>query len=304
VLSECAQLGTDDELRFPLHLLAAVASFRGGDRTRAIRELKAAHEIHGEVVAPLLSWALRSAHPDDLEERRVTLAAMKRGGRDPELYALERFGLEVGLTAHKAEATLVLDEAEPAADTDLGQALLLARALWSATGQHEAAVASLETRGEGGREIARAMAFLLERRKEEPDEPRLLELSAHWADSGSMVGALEFLGAALCNGKTEAELKARERIASELGASAAASIRASSVLVSWLTGHSPPLLATDFALSQLSNLEVAPPVSVRAGRRVAPESQPVRPPPADPHPPFFEAGRFRRAFPVPSPPET
>jgi tetratricopeptide (TPR) repeat protein len=259
VLSETADACTDVELSFILHLLAAIHGFRAGVRERAIRDLKQAQTVHPEVVAPLLSWALRSAHPDDIEERRLMLDALRTSGRDPDLYALERFGLEVGSPSQRGEATMALDQAQPDPGSELGQALILARALWPVASGHAEAVAWLEQRGESGREIARALAFLHERRSEDASPERLLASSRRWAETGSLAGGLEWLSVALCQGDWEEEILAREQIAKELGASAAASLRSSSLLIAWLSGRTPDLLAADAPLSQLANLEVAPP---------------------------------------------
>lgn len=260
VLEGCAAATPDAEIAFALRLEAAVSSFRAGDRERAIRTLKLAHGANPDAVGPLLSWALRSAHPDDPEERRLMLAAMRQSPRDARLYAVERFGLEAGSVTRRVEATAALDEAPQSADGDLDQALALAAALWPSAKAHAEGLRFLATAGDAGREIARALAFLAERRSDTPSQENLERLSGEWAES-SLAGALEWLSAAVCGGNVEHELLARERIARDLAEGAATRLRAGSLLIAWLTDKPTPLLATDHTAALLANLEVAPPGS-------------------------------------------
>ncbi len=239
---------------------AAISCWRSNERETAVKFLERAQESNPDASAGLLSWALRSARPDMPDARRRALAAAEASAHESDLLVLERFALEVGLQQHKADATAALDGADAVGLGDVGDAVQLARALWTPAAGHEDALKSLDSRSAAGLRIARAVAFGRVRAELNPDPDELADLAAPWAATGSLPAALEWLAAAQAAERVEDEVKARELVAQHLTGEAKAAVLAGGALVDALEGGKLPApLHGAHAQVRLTNAELAPP---------------------------------------------
>ncbi len=261
VLSETGDATAYPELAAALKLEAGIVAWHGGARADAVEYFEAAGAVNSAASSGLLHWALRALDPDSLEKRRQALEVALDNNGDVDVYALERFALSLGPgELHRHAATEGLDAADDVPLGESGDAVQLARALWSDSSQHAAALRHLETHSDEGREIARGLRFLDERQLLKPDPQRLLELSAGWAETNSVAGQLEWLAAAINERDIEQELAAREQLADHLSGSPRAALDAGTALIHFIAqGLATPLLESSAPECILANLETSPP---------------------------------------------
>ena len=273
VLSRAADVSDDAELGAMLHIAAGVSSWRLGERRRAVDAFQRAAELRPEATAPLLGWALCAAEPNDAGARAKALDALSE--TDPELLALERFGLEVGRGGSAELAWDVLHSLRSAKDDELARAGELARALWGlgldADTTRREALGSLASRGP---ELARVARMALHRLElgvgspQTPDPALTMDSAEAWAAADtSAAPALEWLAAAAALRDSKREVDARKALAERIGPPASGAIAASAAIVAELSGQTPaPVFGVDDAHVALANLELSPP-SVDPGQR-------------------------------------
>ena len=274
VLTSCASALGDASLAAALQLEAGLLLWRADKRDEAV----AAFE-QGLVYAPapaqlLLSWALRSQAPDDLAVRQRAIELAEEVDGDRSATALERLGL--GFANRDGDpdvraALEMLEELNPGGDIALATAL--ARVLHSA-GDPSAvhlALSQVEQLGGAAATVARAERFRMAR-FEERDALSTLQAAEEWADAdGTLPSALEWLAATQAADRREAEISAREAVASSLSGGAAVEASASAAIVRMLheQGRSQQLLRAPAPAARLLNLELALPGSEPTRRSAA-----------------------------------
>jgi cellulose synthase operon protein C len=273
ILRACAIESEDHALQTALELEAGVLYWQTGDRSAAVECFAACDGSGKEAANLMLGWALRAAEPSDVGARRRALEAAA-GGDDKPVVALERFALEVGPGGDLAEAETALDAISADAPQDIGQAAVLARALWTpATSDQERqrqALVNLSGLGEPAAQLAHAARYQLE--LEHDADPRVLEeAAAAWAAAtDGEVSALAWFTTTLAAGDHKQEASARSVLGQRLGGELGSTLEASARLVTALTEDAvPPLLPGDDAISRLTNLELALPGSDPRRRAVA-----------------------------------
>lgn len=260
-LTRTSALQDDRDVALALGLEAGILHWQAGDRRVALEHFEPARGTRAG--AALYGWALRAVDAPDLPARRNSLDAAAE--TEPELAALERFGLEVfpaGDADAAREALSILLE-QPSGE--LYEAGLLARALWSPGGNEEDERASALEKLAAHEEraaLARGALYAIElSRTPSGADSGLTEAARAWAVvDTSLPPALEWLGAATGASDVEAEVEARQALAKRLPSALAAPLEASAALVAWLSGSSlPPPLISEFPAAKLANLELAVP---------------------------------------------
>ncbi|HYQ00237.1 MAG TPA: tetratricopeptide repeat protein [Polyangiaceae bacterium] len=263
-LTASAAIERDQELASAFDLEAGMLFWQAGDRKSAIERFDTA-STQTRAGNALLGWALTASESNDLVARRRALEA--RAESAPDLAALDRFALEV---ARGGDVTAARDALSAAVDfpaSELHEAALLARALWSPNGTEEdERREALEQIAElpGSAALARSAAYGIElARTPNGADTTLAEAARNWAgvDPG-LAPALEWLGAATHSGDMESEIEARLAVAQRLSAPLGAAMEASAALVAQLSGQDlPKPLNTELPAGKLANLELAAPGS-------------------------------------------
>jgi hypothetical protein len=263
-LTASASAQHDPELAAAFDLEAGMLFWQVGDRKGAIERF-AAVSSYTRAGSALLGWALAGAEANDLAARRRALEATAESA--PDLAALDRFALEVSRGGDADSARDALATAVGFPESELYDAALLARALWSPNGsQEDARKDALEQLAEqpGCAALARAVAYGIElARTPNGAGVMLADAARSWAlvDPG-LAPALEWLGAATHNDDVESEIEARLALAQRLPVSLGATLEASAVLVAQLSGQElPKPVSSDQPAAKLANLELATPGS-------------------------------------------
>ncbi len=271
VLSETGDATPYTELAAALKLEAGIIAWHSGARSSALEYFEAAGKVNTPASSGLLHWALRALDPDSPDKRRQALEVARDSNGDVDVYALERFALSLGHgDAAQAAATEGLDAADNVPLGESGDAVQLARALWSQSSQHHAALRHLETHSEVGHQIATGLRFFEERHQLKPDKDALRQAARRWAETGSVAGRLEWLATALNDNDLDEELAARQALAQTLDGSARSALDAGTALIQFIAKDLPgPLLEAPGAESALTNLETSPPGSDPRRRALA-----------------------------------
>ena len=263
-LAASADVAQDAELSVALGLEAGILFWQSGDRKAAVERFTAAGN-DSRAGGALLGWALSAAESSELAARRLALDAAAESA--PDLAALDRFALEVARGGNADAARDALTRALEQPGSELHEAALLARALWSPNGSEEdergLALQQLADQ-EGAAALARGAAYGIELARTPNGADRTLsEAARSWAlVDPSLAPALEWLGAATHSGDVEDEVAARLALAQRLPASLAATFEASAALVSLLSGNGThEALSANEAAAKLTNLELAAPGS-------------------------------------------
>jgi len=263
-LTASAAIERDPELAAAFDLEAGMLFWQAGDRKSAIERFDTA-STQTRAGNALLGWALTAAEANDLSARRRALEA--RAEAAPDLAALDRFALEVARGGDVTAARDALSAAVQFPASELHEAALLARALWSPNGSEEderrealEQIAQLP----GSAPLARAAAYNIElSRTPNGADTTLAEAARSWAgvDAG-VAPTLEWLGAAIHSGDVESEIEARLALAQRLSAPLGATLEASAALVALLSGQDlPGAMSSDLPAGKLANLELAAPGS-------------------------------------------
>jgi hypothetical protein len=261
-LAATASAAEDAELARTLELEAGILFWQAGDRKAGVERFSAAD---GRPGSALLGWALSAAESSELSARRRALEAAAESA--PDLAALDRFSLEVARGGDNDAARDALARALDQPGSELHEAALLARALWSPNGseEDERAVALQQlAEQEGAAALARGAAYGIELSRTPNGADRTLsEAARSWAlVDPTLAPALEWLGAATHSGDVEDEIAARLALAQRLPAALGATFEASAALVALLSGQGThEALAADQPAAKLANLELAAPGS-------------------------------------------
>src|SRR6478609_644640 len=133
-LTASAAIERDQELASAFDLEAGMLFWQAGDRKSAIERFDTA-STQTRAGNALLGWALTASESNDLVARRRALEA--RAESAPDLAALDRFALEVARGGDVTAAREALSAAVDFPASELHEAALLARALWSPNGTEE-----------------------------------------------------------------------------------------------------------------------------------------------------------------------
>jgi hypothetical protein len=257
VLTQTANASEDDRTSTVLHYYAGILAWKASARETAVRCFEAGvarSTSTGD--AHLLQWALRAAAPDDAKARRKLLStASSKASEEDRVHALERFALEVGFGNQKAAATEALDSADEVSLDEVGEAVQLARALWTEAAHHQEALRHLEHQGQLGKELAACVAFYAAKSQPSPSAEELTARVTQWAKLGSPAANLEWLGVASTTGHPTDEAAALRAIASHLPPAERPSITAAASLIEFSSGQRPQL-ATDRLTSDTSLAEL------------------------------------------------
>jgi predicted Zn-dependent protease len=261
-LMKTAREVQDAELGSALELEAGILFWQAGDRRSAIERFSNASG-QSRAGNALLAWSLSAAESNELAARRRALDAATDNA--PDLAGLDRFALEVGRGGDLDAARDALGSVLENPGSELRNAALLARALWSPNGSEEDerahALAAL-AESTGSASLARSAIYAIElSRTPNGADSSLTEAARNWAlvDPG-LAPALEWLGAAMHNQDITGEIEARRAIARRLSPALGAPVQASAALVAWLSGEDMPSpLESDQPAAKLSNLELAAP---------------------------------------------
>lgn len=267
-LLACANTSEDTALSASLRTEAALLLWSAGDRERANRELETVATLDG--VSDLVAWARRGLRPTDLDARRALLDSEAATLAPDEVFVghLERFGLEsAGGDEAAALSALEAAEAAPAEGTtrDLALAAALGRLLYApALADRDAALAAvdlLESEGAEASLLARAERLRIARDIDQ-DPEAALACARHFSEAEPAPHtALELFVSASIVGDRDAEIDARELLASVLPGDAGEAVAASAAVVSLLERPTVnlPLIKAEHAPGKLTNLELAPP---------------------------------------------
>ena len=266
VFASCAAACEDPELTASLYLTSGILSFRLGRRGEAVERFERSVEAAPRSGSVVLGWALRAAEPDQPEARRRALESPD--GTQAALFALERFGLELGRGGSAEAAVSALDQIGEDAPDELLGAADLARGAYSGvtTEQRQKALLRLGARGPRASALARAAELdlvLQQAGTEAPDAEQLEDAARRLTDADPGLAApLEWLGAALAKADVHAEVEARRALAARLSGPAQAAMAASASLVAEIgaTEQAAPIELDDPAAA-LANLELALPGS-------------------------------------------
>lgn len=274
VLGETAETTSDRVAKTTLFSYAGFVAWNAKARETSVRCFESAADANANATsAQLLQWVLRAASPDDVGARRKLLSTgNSNASEEDRLHALERFCLEVGFGNQKTAATEALNSADELSLDEIGEAIQLARALWSDSQHHEEALRHLQSQGPLAKELAACSAFYAA--KGEPSV-NVSELTTHvkrWAALGSLPACLEWLGVALATGDASEESRALRAIAPHLGEEQERHVRAAATLIEHAAGLSPRVSpeevadATASAEQRLIATEITPPTSLPAER--------------------------------------
>ncbi len=261
-LAATAGVVADVELAASLEIEAGIAFWQAGAQQAGLERFKAAAS-QSRAGTALLGWALAGAESSDLSGRRRALEAASESA--PDLAALDRFSLELGRGGDLDVAREALTTALEQPGSELHEAALLARALWSPSGSEEQE-RGLALQGlaelEGAAALVRGAAYGIELARTPNGADRTLsEAARSWALVDlDLAPALEWLGAAMHSGDVDDEIAARLALAERLSAPLAATFEASAALVALLSGHGTrKALAGGEPAAKLANLELAAP---------------------------------------------
>ncbi|MDB4995064.1 MAG: Exonuclease SbcC, partial [Myxococcaceae bacterium] len=270
VLAACGTQTSDPELAAALHLEAAFARWRGGDRETALEAFAQAASTN-HVSKTVLAWAARGVQPDALESRRRAIVAGTDSGEDAVWMGLEQFATE--LAAGETEAALeALAMIEDEAEGDLAIAAALARmVLPEGEGEDgrekvDAALARLAGAGTLPNQIAASEQL---RRVRAIDPEAAVEKAQQWFDVGGGAHAgLEWLTATMVTRDFAREADARRGLAALFVGAPSEALEVSAVILdSVRTGRADvPLLSGRSDAVRLANLETTPPGSSPARR--------------------------------------
>lgn len=283
VLETCAESTTDEALSSALHLESALAHWSAGDRKAALVAFEhAANRGDDPGAKSAYAWAARGVDIDSVEARRRSLDAATNAGDDPARIALERYATEVGA----GDATLALsalDELEETAGGDLGLAAALARLLWPGNDPEreqtapgagrswpnnpdgdERVEAAIDLLGGAGPDANRLSAAEELRRARHQGGEKAVAAAQRWFDvGGGIVGALEWIAAAVRAKTVEDEAEGRRALAKCFDGSVAEAIAASAatLLTARPVGVAPALVSGTSDAVRLANLDLVPPGS-------------------------------------------
>lgn len=256
VLTQTATSCEDSRTSTVLHYYAGILAWKANARETAVRCFEAGVNTSTSTATHLLQWALRAAAPDDAKARRKLLsAASSRASEEDRVHALERFALEVGFGNQKAAATEALDSADEVSLDEVGEAVQLARALWTEAEHHHEALRHLEHQGQLGKELAACVAYYAARSHASPSAEELTAHVTRWAQLGSLAANLEWLGVAVTTGQPSDEAEALRAIASHLPVAEQPSVTSAASLIEFSSGQRPALatdrLTSDAPLAEL-----------------------------------------------------
>ncbi len=152
---------------------------------------------------------------------------------------------------------------------EVGEAIQLARALWTECAQNEDAIRHLQTQSSLGKELVAATSFYKQRAELTSATDTLLPLAKEWAAQGSLAAALEWLGVAVNSGQAEAEVEARHALAAALEAPLRDYVSAETTLLEHFAGLSPQPPKLDSHAAKLANAELASPTSTPRARALS-----------------------------------
>jgi hypothetical protein len=259
VLRRAATALGDDPFASSLAVEAGLGCWWAGDREAALRDFELAE-------GPGRNG--RSGVIGEWTRRAASEPAEPRASGDPDerlLAALERATATAAPSVRDLnDLNAALRGVGDAEDSGIGAAahlanLVLSRALGVRVDPNALERAS-SLHADFGR-LTSCFRFLEQLAQPEPS-PRALEDNARrWSDeSGSLVAALEWLGASARLGQRRVETAARERVSELLGGAAAEHARAAAALVAHLTqAEAVELLPGDGSVTRLTNLELSPP---------------------------------------------
>lgn len=266
VLTETATANPEPEVRQQFHTHAGIIAYRNKAPDAALRAFtQASHGPSNGCVEPL-RWALRAALPNDPAMRRKVLELPVPADDLRAVQALERFALEIGFGNQKSAATSALSDADELAFDEVGEAIQLARALWTECTQNEEAIRHLQTQSSLGKELVAATAFYKQRAELTSTTDALLPLAEEWAAQGSLAAALEWLGAAVNSGQPEAEVKARRALANVLEAPIRDYVSSETTLIEHFAGLPTEAPKLDSDAAKLANAELTSPMSAPRAR--------------------------------------
>jgi hypothetical protein len=261
-LAATAHSAEDAELGSALELEAGIRFWQAGARKAAVEHFTAAAN-QGRAGNALMGWALSAAESSELSARRRALDAAQESA--PDLADLDRFALEVARGGDMDAAREALSRVLEQPTSELHEAALLARSLWSPAGseEDERALALQQLAAlDGAAALARGAAYGIELARTPNGADRTLSESARsWAlVDPSLAPALEWLGAATHSGDVEDEIAARLAVAQRLPAPLGGAFEASAALVALLSGHgTQDALTSSGPAAKLANLELAAP---------------------------------------------
>ena len=256
VLAECAWTRPHQEVALCYGLEAGILHWQSGDRGAALACFESAAEIDPAVSSGLLHWALCSARPDDIEHRRRALQAAAEHDGDADVYALERFALEVGVA--REAAARCLDAADEVALGEVGEAVQLARALWPDSKHHVAALNYIEALSSDGAAVVHAWHYYAARSQPER-RADWLDLVRAWAADGAAAAGLEWFAMAYELDEPRQQASALRAIAASLkDEGRAATLAAAALLEHLIEGEGSRWVDGDGAAIHLMNLEFAP----------------------------------------------
>ncbi|HEX2731663.1 MAG TPA: hypothetical protein VHM70_08665 [Polyangiaceae bacterium] len=260
VSARTAELILNPELGAALLLEAGLIAWRAGEQAQAVELFQRASSRAPGPSSALLQWALCAAQPNDEQARRAALQAGLGATGDTDAFAIERFALDVVNTQDPSVATQSIDRADDVSLSESGEAVQLARALWRASTQHLAALKHVESLSALGKEVAEAARLRELWNEAHPQPAKLHQQAKVWAATGSLDGALEWLGTSLATLDLRDELLAREHIGKALGDEARTQLEAGTRLLRFLIEPElPALLEAVSPEARLCNLELAPP---------------------------------------------
>jgi cellulose synthase operon protein C len=269
VLTATAQAHPTPETQQLFHSYAGIVAHRAGATDTALRSFTSASQGPSSGCLEPLRWALRASLPNDPATRRKVLDLSTPSQDDRTVVALERFALEVGFGNQKSAATDALSNVDDLSFDEVGEAIQLARALWTECPQHHDALRHLQTQGTLGRQLAAAATFYDKRAELGSSTETLLASVEEWAAHGSLAATLEWLGVALNAGDAQAETKARQALALELDAPLSVYSSAESTLVELFAGLSPQPMKPDNQAARLVNAELSSPMTSPESRALA-----------------------------------
>ncbi len=266
--SNAGAAATDPELAATFYLEAGLEKWRAGDRAGAVALFEMAVPRAPAAARLMLSWARWGANPDDLEKRRQALVeAAALQGADAAL-SLERFATEVAVGNTDA-AGHALAEADAGQNDALSLASALARLVWPDAANSplalQQALERLAARGPEAALVAAAERVRIAR--ESQDVEQVAQASRVWFEAGgALPAALEWIAAAVVLGDAREEMQARLAAASCLSGDARAALMARAALVHPRVDFDQhaPLVPGDSPIIRLANLDLSPPVAIRA----------------------------------------
>jgi tetratricopeptide (TPR) repeat protein len=264
VLSAAAAVASEPALAGALQLEAGFLLWHASARPEAVAAFERAMEYAPGAAQLVLSWALCSANPDDLDARRRAIELAEENESDSAGAALERFGLGVATRDGQGDATAALEQLE---DLNPGGDIALAGALARLIhgdgdgASLESALEQIEQLGGAATVVARAERFRMARFVDR-DADAAVRAARDWVEAEPSVhAAIEWLAAAYAADDRNAEIDARTVLAEQLDDTSAAAVKASAAVVQLLhrPSEQPEFIESDSEGARLVNLELALP---------------------------------------------